>query len=503
MGQSDNLLVRFGAEPSIVSKPALLLLAPFLASVPYVMPNARILRDVFGVEGLELTLVVSFSIAAAVLSIAAVAASNANRLRNGFGKTSGRVASAAYIVLLIALYAVLVGAPNMPPNMLAVSGISACSAIALAPVIFRWVSLYKMDMRNIMFYGALSCTGAAVIAWMLSWLPPLGLAIGSVVCAAAGCLPLFLPANVSEEPEQPTMQIDGMQVRDEAAGSEKNALGDFLPILWAPYLGMLVCVYISCATEFATVDFTLHSEFIGAITASIVAIIACLVVRNTPLTMAVEFIVTPVLIGLAVVFGSFQPGDLPFFIGAALVFAPLMFMTLYALSLLESVIAAGDFSMPFVIGATFAATSLASLLGAATNAFLPTSVFTPYTWVIACAYFAIALVHIGLVAWRSITRAKAGKLAEEDAESGDQAGKSPQHATDLELEWQARVDKLADEHGLTARERELLDYMSRGYGSVYISKVLFISDNTARTHIRNIYRKLGVHSREELIALFL
>ena len=35
----------------------------------------------------------------------------------------------------------------------------------------------------------------------------------------------------------------------------------------------------------------------------------------------------------------------------------------------------------------------------------------------------------------------------------------------------------------------------------YISKTLFISDNTARTHMRNIYRKLGIGSREELLSL--
>ena len=60
---------------------------------------------------------------------------------------------------------------------------------------------------------------------------------------------------------------------------------------------------------------------------------------------------------------------------------------------------------------------------------------------------------------------------------------------------------MADKHALTKREHEILQYLSLGYGSVYISKTLFISDNTARTHIRNIYRKLDVSSREELLSL--
>lgn len=32
-------------------------------------------------------------------------------------------------------------------------------------------------------------------------------------------------------------------------------------------------------------------------------------------------------------------------------------------------------------------------------------------------------------------------------------------------------------------------------------KTLLVSVNTAKTHIRNIYAKLGVHSQQELIAL--
>ena len=64
-----------------------------------------------------------------------------------------------------------------------------------------------------------------------------------------------------------------------------------------------------------------------------------------------------------------------------------------------------------------------------------------------------------------------------------------------------RIVTLANGYALTKREREILQYLSLGYGSVYISKTLFISDNTARTHIRNIYRKLDVSSREELLSL--
>ncbi|HBK89534.1 MAG TPA: DNA-binding response regulator, partial [Cytophagales bacterium] len=52
---------------------------------------------------------------------------------------------------------------------------------------------------------------------------------------------------------------------------------------------------------------------------------------------------------------------------------------------------------------------------------------------------------------------------------------------------------------LTSREQELLRLLADGYRYKEISDKLFISINTIRSHIRNIYRKLEVQSRIEAI----
>lgn len=64
-----------------------------------------------------------------------------------------------------------------------------------------------------------------------------------------------------------------------------------------------------------------------------------------------------------------------------------------------------------------------------------------------------------------------------------------------------RIALLAAEHKLTAREQEILAYLAEGHSGAYISDVLFISPNTVRTHIHNIYRKLDVSSREDILRL--
>lgn len=51
------------------------------------------------------------------------------------------------------------------------------------------------------------------------------------------------------------------------------------------------------------------------------------------------------------------------------------------------------------------------------------------------------------------------------------------------------------DHGLTAREREILHLLIEDHTQKEIAERLFISPHTVDTHLRNIYRKLGVHSR--------
>lgn len=56
---------------------------------------------------------------------------------------------------------------------------------------------------------------------------------------------------------------------------------------------------------------------------------------------------------------------------------------------------------------------------------------------------------------------------------------------------------------LSERELEILRLMSDGKSLHGISEMLHISKNTVKTHIRNIYQKLGVHNRNEAIKLAL
>ncbi len=62
-------------------------------------------------------------------------------------------------------------------------------------------------------------------------------------------------------------------------------------------------------------------------------------------------------------------------------------------------------------------------------------------------------------------------------------------------------ERIAQEHGLSKREAEILPLALRGRTSERIAEKFFITKNTVDTHMRRIYAKCGVHSRQELIDL--
>ena len=53
---------------------------------------------------------------------------------------------------------------------------------------------------------------------------------------------------------------------------------------------------------------------------------------------------------------------------------------------------------------------------------------------------------------------------------------------------------------LSTREKEVLNLLAEGNNYQEIAEELFISVDTVRHHIRNIYKKLHVHSRSEAVA---
>ncbi|NPD33001.1 helix-turn-helix transcriptional regulator [Eggerthellaceae bacterium zg-997] len=104
-------------------------------------------------------------------------------------------------------------------------------------------------------------------------------------------------------------------------------------------------------------------------------------------------------------------------------------------------------------------------------------------------------VLAGVLIWKS-----------ERAVNGDwgAAGSGPHAKLMLESRkaaYQRRCQLLARRFGLTERETEVLALLGRQQSRTQIERALHLSENTVKTHVRHIYRKLGVNSKSQVVAM--
>ena len=90
-----------------------------------------------------------------------------------------------------------------------------------------------------------------------------------------------------------------------------------------------------------------------------------------------------------------------------------------------------------------------------------------------------------------------GNAAVESVRPAESDEDGPREAPDLA----ARCAAVAERHGLTSREAEVLVEIAGGHSSKYVAEVLCVTPNTVRSHTKNIYSKLGVTSRDGMLEM--
>lgn len=96
----------------------------------------------------------------------------------------------------------------------------------------------------------------------------------------------------------------------------------------------------------------------------------------------------------------------------------------------------------------------------------------------------------------------AARLAAEAAEEAQ-----PSEETAIEVEertrakgrFHVRCEEIADRYMLSRRETEVMFLLAKGHNAAFIQDKLCISKSTAKTHINHIYRKLDIHTQQELL----
>ena len=90
-----------------------------------------------------------------------------------------------------------------------------------------------------------------------------------------------------------------------------------------------------------------------------------------------------------------------------------------------------------------------------------------------------------------------------DAIRSAHAGKATMAQEALQALVKQTSQPKTSHYGLTAREKEILVLLVEGLNNPKISEKLHISIGTTRTHVSNIFNKLGVSNRAEAIAMAL
>lgn len=86
-----------------------------------------------------------------------------------------------------------------------------------------------------------------------------------------------------------------------------------------------------------------------------------------------------------------------------------------------------------------------------------------------------------------------------DGASDKDSSETAAHGLDTQELFALKTKSIAKKHKLSPRETEILSFLARGRNVAYIQERLVVSPHTVRTHMHNIYKKLDVHSQQELI----
>ena len=309
-------------------------------------------------------------------------------------------------------------------------------------------------------------------------------------------------------------RMPGEAPRDQDAEQELSAASVrsvLVPVAGPVVVFLALEIVMGLVLSFQAVDAAGDGSAAGAKTLATVGAYVCLIVlvmrrRELP-NIRVLFERMFPLFALALALLPFTSSTYGTLFSAALVFLQGMVGTSVLFLLLQSSREHGVPIIGCVAGVSFAARAfiLAGLVvGWSIGVVDGVDATARVLMVAGAAMYAMSLVLVwSLKTRRSSDVSEADLLQAErgsvEASEGGQAAETADKSASLD-ETAAR---LAREHSLTAREEQVVALVACGRSAVYIAGELGIASETVRSYLKSAYPKLGVHSKQELIDLFM
>ncbi len=439
--------------------------------------------------------------AAAALGAAAAIASvlPAMRVKKALGSRTA-MALGAVVYLAGNLWFCLMALDVLPPSGPSAAGILiGAGDVAQCLAWGRILAVY--DLRRAIVVVAVSAVGAALLGWAQLAMPETGAVALFMGCSLACTALPFLLARTGRD--RPPVRLPA---RPDGGAS---AVRTFLDVAFVPSIGLvLFAAFMSLRGE----------EFFD----------------DYPQYVAIQVIVALFLLLIVLL-----PLRRPLLQGVYRGFVPILAAVMLAVNYMDEAVGGGsslEVSLVMVLYTAAALLALATLVGMAHAAEFPAdlvSSLTVGTFGLVTAIVQVAGARIGIdraathdIVVVSSALYAAGMIAftivrglgprDDDLARGvpavqdgpvapAQAAAVPHRADRgfgaLSPTLEGRCDRLVADYGLTGREDEILRHLALGRSSSYIADELLISPNTVRTHVHNIYRKLGVATRDDILRL--
>lgn len=353
--------------------------------------------------------------------------------------------------------------------------------VAYVVLLIAWTERYaRLDISSMVIVVAGTYIVGSLLYFAISFVPT------SLVPGIVVCLPLFSALLFAM-----SGQAARYHVRDGRARNIANESKSFLPgrllILMAAYS----LVYGAISNYGSAASNILSAGFVGLLLLLVLAIWG----QRASLHAAFRLLLPLMMVGLA----ALQFCDnRDFFVNCAL-------STCYGLAEVVAICMLCDIAHRFQQSATELNAWMRLVIG---SAFFMGKVLDGMLHVgdaafgvvqIGASLLAVAASMAWLTENYDLKDAKPcmGAATETTLNAGEDSREKPQ-ADLVKTFVKTRCEGLSRDYHLTTRESEVLLLLGFGLTAGLIEKELTLSESTVKTHIRHIYSKLGIHSRDEL-----
>jgi DNA-binding CsgD family transcriptional regulator len=466
----------------------------FFATLPMYSPNIVALNSagVPEVTGWFAQGTLGFSIASALLAVVGLHLGRGDSGNRAWTLLLGPVAFGAYFLGGAGYVALVALGTDVAAGWVDALGLvcAALAGLSFVPVCVRWASRFQgASLTMLVALGGLGIAAAALVNMLVAALEAPASFILYVCLLAVGT---FAPLAVGS----PQASLRGAE-----STTRSVDLRSFASVMGTPLVGIGVSSFVIGIMPTTVFDGAVDTQTVGAIAAGLITAAALLLMRLTgaPTSAFVQRALIPVAavaaVGACAVPGISQDAQV------SVCYTLFSLVGAMALAMSCGISNAREFPRSFVFASLVGTYCLTGVLGLAAGSLL-TDLMTYQAQVVVVLATVYGLLAVAVACARTLRPSDAAADALVDAgEAGaaQTSGATGKKAPADEPSLERRAELLAQRHGLTQREAEIVRILARGHGCTFVAETLLISKSTVYTHVRNIYRKLGISNHDQLI----